>query len=546
MNTKIEIYDTTLRDGAQAEGISFSVNDKIKVIKLLDDLNVDYIEAGWYGANPKDNEVFKLAKELNLKNAKIVVFGSTRKANVKASEDVVLNNLILAGTEIITIFGKCWDFQVTEALCTTLEENLNMIKDSIKYLISNGKRVFFDCEHFFDGYLNNSDYALKAVKTAYEAGAERIVLCDTNGGCINTEIYKITNKVQEALPEAKLGIHSHNDGDLAVANSLAAVEGGAIQVQGTINGYGERCGNANLCSIIPNLQLKMGRDAIGVSIENLVHVSKKVAEIANKKPNEHAPYVGRSAFTHKAGVHASGVRKNSSTYEHISPESVGNERRILVSDQAGTASIKEKLNSLRLGVNVSADYIPQIIDYIKNNENNGLSYENADASFELMLLNNLNKMPKYFDIMGFRVITDTILKGIDNFNSEASVKIRIGDEIIHTVSEGDGPVHALDNALRKALIPFYPQIKNFELSDFKVRILETTGGTSAKTRVHVETSDGYNRWDTVGVSENVVEAAYSGLVDSILFGLFLNKVEPIRMLKSKNDFADAQNNVKAG
>lgn len=530
---KIEIYDTTLRDGAQAEGISFSVNDKIKIVKLLDELGVDYIEAGWFGANPKDVEVFEQLKNLKLNNAKVAVFGSTRRINTKASEDTVLNNLLKADTKIITIFGKCWDFQVTEALGTTLEENLNMIKDSIEYLISKGKTVFFDCEHFFDGYINNSEYAIKAVKTAQKAGAKRIILCDTNGGCVNTEIYKITKAVQEAVPEAKIGIHTHNDGDLAVANSLAAVEAGAIQVQGTINGYGERCGNANLCSIIPSLQLKMNKEVIGENLDKLVHIAKKVAEIANKKHNEHAPYVGSSAFAHKAGIHASGVRKNSSTYEHISPETVGNSRRILVSDQAGSASIKEKLNNLKLGIEISEDKIPQIIEYIKNNEKKGFTYENADASFEIMLLSNLGKMPTYFEIMGFRVITDTILKSGDNLNSEASVKIKIGNEIIHTVSEGDGPVHALDMALRKALTPFYPQIEKFELTDFKVRILESTGGTSAKTRVHVETSDGYNKWDTVGVSENVVEAAYLGVVDSILFGLLLNKIEPLK-LKNEN------------
>lgn len=533
MTNKIEIYDTTLRDGAQAEGIAFSVNDKIKIIKLLDELGVNYIEAGWFGANPKDVEVFQQAKKLKLSNSKVVVFGSTRRMNTKASDDKVLNMLLEAETDIITIFGKTWDFQVTEALGTTLEENLNMISDSIKYLISKGKTVFFDCEHFFDGYNNNPDYALKTVKTAQEAGAARIILCDTNGGCINTEIYKITKAVQESVPNAKLGIHTHNDGDLAVANSIAAAEAGAMQIQGTINGYGERCGNANLCSIIPALQLKMDRDVIGDNLDKLVHISKKTAEIANKKHNEHAPYVGSSAFAHKAGIHASGVRKNSSTYEHISPETVGNSRRILVSDQAGSASIKEKLNNLKLGINVSEDNIPQIIEYIKNNEKKGFTYENADASFEIMLLSNLGKMPTYFDIMGFRVITDTIVKGIDNFNSEASVKIRIGDDIIHTVSEGDGPVHALDMALRKALTPFYPEIKKFELSDFKVRILESTGGTGAKTRVHVETSDGYNRWDTVGVSENVVEAAYLGVVDSILFGLLLNKIEPLKISEHK-------------
>lgn len=525
--TKIEIYDTTLRDGAQAEGIAFSVNDKIKVAKLLDELGVTYIEAGWPGANPKDIEVFAQLSSMEFKTAQITAFGSTRKANVKASEDKVLNMLVDSGVKLITIFGKCWDFQVTEALNTTLEENLNMIKDSVEYLISQGKTVFFDAEHFFDGYKSNPEYALLALKTAHDTGAQRLVLCDTNGGCINTEIYKMTKAVQDHLPDAKIGIHVHNDGDMAVANSLAAVEAGAIQIQGTINGYGERCGNANLCSIIPNLQLKMGKDAIGNNLEKLVDISKKIAEIANKTINNHSPYVGKSAFTHKAGIHASGVRKNSLTYEHISPESVGNERRILVSDQAGTASIKEKLNNLRLGIPVEEASIPQIIDYLKTLENEGFTYENADGSFEIMLLNKLDKMPKYFDILGFKVNTDSTYPHSEKFNSEASVKIKIGDEIIHTVSEGDGPVHALDMALEKALSPTYPIIDNFKLSDFKVRILDSKGGTATKTRVHIEATDGYNKWDTVGVSANIVEAAYLGLVDSILFGLLLNKIKPL-------------------
>jgi len=536
MTQKIEIYDTTLRDGAQAEGISFSVNDKIKIVKLLDELGAEYIEAGWPGSNPKDIEVFNQLKDIELKTAKIVAFGCTRKANAAASEDNVLNMLLEAKTEIITIFGKCWDFHVEKGLCTTLEENLNMIKDSVQYLISQGKTVFFDAEHFFDGYKNNPDYAFLAVKTAYESGASRIILCDTNGGCINTEIYKIVKIIQGNLPNAKIGIHTHNDGDMAIANSLAAVSAGAIQVQGTINGYGERCGNANLCSIIPNLQLKMDKEVIGQNIENLVHISKKIAEIANKKVNDHAPYVGKSAFAHKAGIHVSGVTKHSSTYEHVSPESVGNSRRLLVSDQCGTATIKDKLKNLKL--EVQEDYIPKIIEYIKEFENDGFTFENADASFEIMLLHKLGKMPKYFDIMEFRVITDSIFHRTDKFNSEASVKIKIGQEIIHTVSEGDGPVHALDMALRKALTPIYPQIKKFKLSDFKVRILDSTDGTDAKTRVHIETTDGYNRWDTVGVSENVVEASYLGIVDSILFGLLINKTNMLHKLDDTKDYAD--------
>ena len=533
---KIEIYDTTLRDGAQAEGVSFSANDKLKIITLLDELGVDYIEAGWPGANPKDIEVFKTAKELNLKNAVLAAFGCTRKANTPPDQDVVLNQLLQAETEVITIFGKSWDFHVEHALCVSLEENLKMISESVEYLLSQGRRVFFDAEHFFDGYKNNSEYALKAVKVAFNAGAERIVLCDTNGGCINNEIYKITKTVKEFLPKAAIGIHAHNDGDIAVANSIASVEAGAIQVQGTINGYGERCGNANLCSIIPNLQLKMGLDGIGENISKLVYVSHQISEIANKKANEHAPFVGRSAFAHKAGIHASGVRKQSSTYEHINPDLVGNSRRILVSDQAGAASIREKIKHLKLGTNVTENDIPKIIERIKKLEWQGYAFENADASFELMLNELLGQKPKYFELMGFRVIGDTMANTAE-INTEASVKLKIGDEIIHTVSEGDGPVHALDSALRKALRPIYPKIKGFRLVDFKVRILDSSEGTAAKTRVSIETYDGYNRWDTVGVSGNVVEASYHATVDSIIYGLMLHNIEPQHNTDNKAECA---------
>ena len=341
---KIEIYDTTLRDGAQSEGINFSTSDKLKIVKLLDEIGIDYIEAGWPGANPKDVEVFADLKKLDLKHSKIAAFGCTRKPNVTPEEDKILEMLLSADTEIITIFGKTWDFHVEHALCTTLEENLSMISDSIKYLLSKGKRVFFDAEHFFDGYKHNPDYAMKCVKIAHYAGAERIILCDTNGGCLDKEIYDITKKVFDEIEGINLGAHVHNDGDMAVANSLAAVDAGAIQIQGTINGYGERCGNANLCSIIPNLQLKKGYDVIGNKIDMLTFLSTNVAEISNVVVPSNAAYVGVSAFAHKAGIHASGVRKNSQTYEHISPDIVGNRRKILISDQAGTASLKEKFS----------------------------------------------------------------------------------------------------------------------------------------------------------------------------------------------------------
>jgi len=523
---KIEIYDTTLRDGAQSEGIAFSVNDKLKIISILDDIGIDYIEAGWPGSNPKDIEVFAQVKNLQLKHSKIAAFGCTRRPNTPASEDKILLGLLEACTNTITIFGKTWDFHVEHALNTTNEENLNMISDSVKYLKSFGKEVFFDAEHFFDGYKNNAQYALEAITAAHLAGADRIILCDTNGGCINTEIYKITKTVQNALPNAKIGIHSHNDSDMAVANSIAGIEAGAMQVQGTINGYGERCGNANLCSIIPNLQIKLGFDVIGDKLENMTHTARQVSEIANKRLYENSPYVGRSAFAHKAGIHASGVRKHSSTYEHISPEQVGNSRRILVSDQAGLASLKIKLEKLRLGTKVDENNLPQIIEHIKKLEWEGFTFENADASFELMLMDVLGLRERYFELMGFRMITDTFHESLNDITAETSIKIKIQDKIIHSVSEGNGPVDALDKAIRKALIDIYPEIERFKLSDFKVRIVDGKDGTGAKTRVHMETTDGYNRWDTVGVSPNIGEASYMAIIDSLSFGLLLNKVSP--------------------
>ncbi len=521
---KIEIYDTTLRDGAQAEGISFSVNDKLKIIKLLDELGADYIEAGWPGANPKDIEVFQQAKSLELKNSKVAAFGCTRKANGKPEEDKILEQLLKADTEIITIFGKTWDFHVEHALCTTPEENLNMISDSIAYLKSCGKRVFFDAEHFYDGYKNNPEYALSAVEAAHKAGAERVILCDTNGGCLPAEIKEITETVIERLPKAVIGIHAHNDGDMAVANSIIAVQAGAKHIQGTINGYGERCGNANLCSVIPTLQLKMGFETIGDSLSGLVLTARQISEIANRKSNSYSPYVGSSAFTHKGGVHASGVMKQSSTYEHINPELVGNTRKILISDQSGGASIKEKISRMPVGSKFSDNDIKKVLERIKELEWQGFTFENADASFELMLRDILDKKPVYFELKGFTVITDT--RGNGSLNTEASVKVKVGEQILHTVSEGDGPGHALDRALRLALKPFYPAIEKFKLSDFKVRILDGTDGTSAKTRVHVETTDGFERWDTVGVSRNIIEAAYLAIVDSIVYGLLAHREIP--------------------
>ncbi len=525
----IEIYDTTLRDGAQSEGINYSVSDKLKIIKKLDNLGVQYIEAGWPGANPVDNEVFNQIDYSALKNAQITAFGCTRKPGIREEDDNILKTLAASKASIITIFGKAWDFQVTEALNTTLEENLSMIEGSISFLIKNGKEVFFDCEHFFDGYKANPEYALNVAKTAHQAGAKRIILCDTNGGTLNNEIYKITKAVVDLIPSALIGIHAHNDSDLAIANSIASVDAGASQVQGCMNGYGERCGNTNICSIIPNLQLKRDFDIIGENISKLSDTAKQIAEISNKSLNSSMPYVGRSAFTHKAGVHASGVRKNSQTYEHIDPSVVGNSRRFLISDQAGSASIKEKLNNLRFVQNISDDDIKKIIDEIKKLEWKGFAFEGADASFEILVMKVLNKQPNFFNILGFRVIGDTITLSDVNQKtiSEASIKIEIENEIIHTVSEGDGPVNALDKALRKALVEKYPEIHNFKLDDFKVRILDSKDATAAQVRVNIESSDGLHKWDTVGVSENIIEASYMAIVDSIYYGLIMQGAKSI-------------------
>ncbi len=525
---KIEIYDTTLRDGAQSEGINFSTSDKLKIVKLLDELGIDYIEAGWPGANPKDIEVFNELKNIRLKHSKITAFGCTRKPQTKPQDDKILQMLLSANTDVITIFGKTWDFHVEHALCTTLDENILMIFESIQYLVSKGKRVFFDAEHFFDGFKHNSDYALKSIKTAYDAGAERIVLCDTNGGCMNYEISDITKSVIDFIPEIKLGIHTHNDSDMAVANSIAGADAGAIQIQGCINGYGERCGNANLCSIIPNLQLKKGYDVLGEKISNLTFTSNSIAEISNVSVPSNAPYVGMSAFAHKAGIHASGVRKNSKTYEHISPDEVGNMRKILISDQAGTASLKEKIRHLRIIKNIQDSDLPKIIDRIKKLEWKGFAFEGAEASFELLIIDILDKMPDFFKISGFRVIGDTFIgEKKHNIITEASVKVKIDEHNIHTVAEGEGPVNALDTALRKALVEFYPEILKYKLCDFKVRILDSKDGTAAVTRVNIETTDGINKWDTVGVSEDIIEASYMAITDSIMYGLILHTPQVI-------------------
>jgi len=525
MSKDIQIYDTTLRDGAQMEGISLSADDKIKITKLLDELGVDFIEGGWPGANPKDVEFFKKANELNLKNAKLVAFGSTRRANAKPQNDVILSALLQAKTEYITIVGKTWDMHVEIALGVSKEENLNMIKDSIEFLKSQGKKVFFDSEHFFDSFKSNPEYALSVIKTASDAGADGVVLCDTNGGTLPEEVKIAVSKAKEAIGNKTIiGVHCHNDCELAVANSLIAYEAGARQIQGTINGIGERCGNANLVSIIANLELKYKKNVLpGENIKTLTPISRQISSILNLNPNDHQAFVGFSAFTHKGGLHASAVQKDSRTYEHISPESIGNTNRIIVSEQSGISNVLSvaKKYDLDLGQDPK-ETAKDLLKKIKELENKGYQFEGADASFTLLLLELLNQKPKFFELVDYRVTTSS--KQL----AEATVRIKVKGEVIHTASLGVGPGNALDNALRKALNHYYPILKEFKLLDFKVRIVDSHDGSAAKTRVHVETTDGENIWDTIGVSGNIIEATWSAITDSLEYGLwFKSKQKPL-------------------
>lgn len=519
---RIEIYDTTLRDGAQAEDVSFSVEDKLRITEKLDEFGLHYIEGGWPGSNPKETEFFRRAKKLKLKNAKLVAFGSTCRPRHKPAEDPLLKELLQASTEVITIFGKTWDFHVKEALRCTLDENLKLIYDSISYLKKRIPFVFFDAEHFFDGYKRNPDYALKCIKEAEAAGADRIVLCDTNGGSLPQEIAEIVRIVKKEI-KTPLGIHAHNDSDCAVSNSIIAVQEGAIQVQGTINGLGERCGNANLCSVIPNLQLKLGYRCLpDENLRKLRDVSRFVNEIANLRHFKRQPFVGDSAFAHKAGVHVSAILKNPETYEHIRPELVGNSQRVLLSDLAGKSNIIRKAQEFGIKIDPDSPELKDLLSDLKELENQGFQFEAAEASFELLMKKHLGLYRKFFDLLGFRVIVEKRRDGSEPF-SEATIMVRVAGHIEHTAATGDGPVNALDNALRKALEKFYPALKSVKLHDYKVRVLQPGRGTAAKVRVLIESGDEEERWGTVGVSENIIEASWQALVDSIEYKLLKTK-----------------------
>ncbi len=519
MPSHLEIYDTTLRDGAQAEDVSFSADDKVRVAQKLDELGVHFIEGGWPGANPKDIEFFRMIKAIPLQHATVVAFGSTRKANNPVQKDATLQALLSAETQTITIFGKSWTFQVTDALGISLAKNLELIGDSIQYLRSKGRRVFYDAEHFFDGFKANPEYAIETIRRAAEAGAERVILCDTNGGTMPWDIRRICDAVRQEL-SVPLGIHAHNDSEMAVANSLVAIETGILQVQGTINGIGERCGNANLCSIIPNLQLKMGRPALGKRLQHLKEVSGFVTEIANLMPNKHQPYVGDAAFAHKGGVHIHAVLKNAATYEHIDPAAVGNRQRMLVSDYAGRSGLRDKVGAYGIKLSKDQAKLQELVDTLKERENQGYQFEGAEGSFELLMRKAMGTHRPSFQLLGFRVIVE---KKQDDGRplSEATVMVKVGDAVEHTAAVGAGPVNALDHALRKALEKFYPQLREVKLLDYKVRVLAANQGTESKVRVLIESGDHKDKWGTVGVSENIMEASWQALTDSIEYKLLL-------------------------
>ncbi len=519
----IEIYDTTLRDGSQAEDVSFSVEDKVRITRKLDELGVHFIEGGWPGANPKDIEFFQIIKATPLQQAKIVAFGSTRKAKNSAKDDPTLAALLSAETDIVTIFGKSWTLHVTEALETTLEANLELIEDSIAFLRTKGRQVFYDAEHFFDGYKADPNYALKTLDAAVKAGAERIILCDTNGGTMPWEIQEIVSIAREQC-SVPLGIHAHNDAEMGVANSLVAVEAGVTHVQGTINGIGERCGNANLCSIVANLELKMGRTALGEGrLTNLRAISHYVAEMANLLPNKRQAYVGDTAFAHKGGVHIHAVQKNPLTYEHVQPEQVGNHRRVLISDNSGRSAVLSKMESFGLDVSQDNPKVQELLGSLKNLEYEGYQFEGAEGSFELMLRKALGTHTPSFELLGYRIIVEK-RNTLEESVSEATIMVKVGDVVEHTAAVGDGPVNALDHALRKALENFYPQLKEVKLLDYKVRVLTGLRGTGSRVRVLIESGDHKEKWGTVGVSENIIEASWQALADSIEYQLMREKL----------------------
>jgi len=526
---RIQIFDTTLRDGAQTAGINFSAEDKVRIASQLAEFGIDWIEGGWPGASPKDDHFFELMRNRDWSRARLVAFGSTARPGSRTDTDAGLQRLIDSGADAVCIFGKAWDLHVTKALRISLQENVDLVHDSVAYLKQHFPTVFFDAEHFFDGYGADGKYAVQVLEAAHAAGADALVLCDTNGGNVPYRVAQIVTAMCERFADTVIGIHAHNDCELAVANSLAAARVGARHIQGTINGIGERCGNANLVSIIPNLQLKMGLDC-GIDVEHMKELrtlSDFVNEMANRLPWRHQPYVGLNAFAHKGGIHVSAIRKASELYEHIPPEIVGNRQRVLVSDQAGRSNILFKLGEMDLGMKVDAEdpAVAEVVRRIKQMEDQGYAYEGAEASFHLLVLKAMKQFEHYFELEGFRVIDEK--HGHEGEpQSEATVMVTVGGKFAHTASLGNGPVNAMDNALRRALSDFYPTLSELRLTDFKVRVLSTRAATRAAVRVLIESTDGVRKWGTVGVSTNMIDASYQALVDAIEYKLVLDRVPP--------------------
>lgn len=520
--SNVAIYDTTLRDGAQGEGVYFSVEDKIRIVKQLDALGIDYIEGGWPGSNPKDFEFYQAATALRLNHAKLAAFGSTRRFQNRPEDDKTLNDLLATGTPVVTIFGKSWDLHALEVLKVSLEDNLKLIEDSVAYLVSHGRETIYDAEHFFDGYKANPDYAIETLKAAKRGGASTLVLCDTNGGTLPLEALEIFKQVASMI-DTPLGVHFHNDTGVAVANTIMTVQAGAVHFQGTFNGYGERCGNANLSAIIPTLLLKLGYEATAkANLHQLTQTSRFISELANLHHDERQPYVGASAFAHKAGTHHDALVKNPFTLEHIRSEQVGNERRFLLSDQAGRSTVLNKVKEIMPETEKNDPTIANLTNELKTLENIGYQFEAAEGSFDLLIKKAFNLYEKAFELEGFRIIVEK--RGGDQpVLAEATIKVNVGGEQEITAAEGDGPVNALDQAIRKALLRFYPEIKDISLIDFKVRVLEESKGTAAKVRVLIESTDGSKTWGTVGVSENLIEASWQALVDSIEYGILYKK-----------------------
>ena len=515
---QLEIYDTTLRDGSQQEGISLTVSDKLRIASLLDDLGVGYVEGGWPGANPKDNEFFKRAKsELTMSNATLTAFGSTRRPRGSVDGDPQLHALLEAETDVICIVGKAWDYHVTEALRADLDEGVAMVAESIAYLKQHDRRVFFDAEHFFDGCAGNPEFSLAVLRAAFDAGAERLVLCDTNGGRLPSDVITAVRLVQDELPDAELGVHFHNDVGCAVASSLMAVDLGVRQVQGCINGYGERTGNADLSTVIPDLVLKMGVPVLDEErLQHLSPIAHHIAEVVNISLNPHSPYVGTSAFTHKAGLHTSALARRPDAYEHQNPTKVGNHTRMVVSELSGKATIISK--ATELGIDLTDEQVVGVLDEIKHMEHQGYHFEAADGSFELMLREAAGWKQEYFELESFRVYTERRAEEV--IVAEATVKLAVKGERMITTGEGNGPVNALDAALRNALQVHYPQVDDLRLTNYRVRVLDSTESTGATVRVFLETSDGVDAWGSIGVHPNVIEASWEALADGIVLGLF--------------------------